>query len=380
VFRTISVFENRDLAELARHLAANTMKLAIHKHLDRFPQPHEIHRILASLDPQLILLEIAPDAMPIVSTIHTESPGTSIIGFGGAWARDHEDAFRDVGLTELLTPPISLEEFDSALRRVLRKVRAKKSRNLYGFLPSKAGSGASTVALNTASLIAGTLGKNVLVIEADLHSGVLSTLLNVTPQGHLRNALASIEEMDQHTWKKFVVRAHGVDFALSDKSKKEPVPDWSDYRALLDFVLPRYDFVFVDLPEVVNDATEEVVVSAERVFVVSTPELPSLALAQQRAEELKQHGVQDTHIQIILNRWHSSDVASAEVEKLVGHPVVAVLPNDYRAVHKTIQAGTTLDNTSKLGKALLKFASEITGGTGSPAVKQSMLGAMGWRR
>ena len=51
-----------------------------------------------------------------------------------------------------------------------------------------------------------------------------------------------------------------------------------DCRRLLGFARERYDFVVADLPEIVNDATEAIVREAMAVFVVCTPEIPSLFL------------------------------------------------------------------------------------------------------
>jgi MinD-like ATPase involved in chromosome partitioning or flagellar assembly len=95
------------------------------------------------------------------------------------------------------------------------------------------------------------------------------------------DALENAGELDYSLWTKYVTKVHNVDFLLADP-KKRVLPSWTNYHHLLDFAASRYDHILVDLPEMVNDATVETVRRAKSVFVVCTPELPSLALAPQR--------------------------------------------------------------------------------------------------
>ena len=195
-------------------------------------------------------------------------------------------SFDQAGVAAYLERPLTLEGFESSVRDAIRKVRAGVSEKLSVFLPAKAGSGSTTVALNVAGALAIRPGKKTLLIEADLHSGVVSTLLNITPSLPLVDALASAATLDYSAWTKYVVKAAGLDALLTDRAKTRPLPSWMNYHQLLRFALGRYDHVIADLPEVINDATEELVRSAHAVLVVCTPEVLSLTLARHRLDEL----------------------------------------------------------------------------------------------
>src|SRR6266849_1921343 len=84
--------------------------------------------------------------------------------------------FDEAGVAAFLEIPMTPDTFECGIRDAIRKVRAGVSDKLSVFLPSKAGSGSTTAALNVAGAFATGLGKKTLLIEADLHSGVLSTL------------------------------------------------------------------------------------------------------------------------------------------------------------------------------------------------------------
>src|SRR5258705_378193 len=83
--------------------------------------------------------------------------------------------------------------------------RAEIQENLFAFLPAKAGSGCTTVALNTAGYMADTsrpdsVARKVLLIESDIRSGVLSVLLGIHHKYSLRDALDDSEQLDYSRW------------------------------------------------------------------------------------------------------------------------------------------------------------------------------------
>ena len=162
-------------------------------------------------------------------------------------------------VTSLAMWPFTTAQLEHAISTAVHKLNGGIYENLFAFLPGKAGSGASTVVLQTALVIAQELERRVLVMEADLHSGLLSAMLRVEPKSPIRNVLAEAPRMDNLSWQRSVTSAGGVDFLLTDTAIKEPVPSWTHYFQILRFAVPKYDLVLVDLPEVINSATAEIV-------------------------------------------------------------------------------------------------------------------------
>ena len=103
-----------------------------------------------------------------------------------------------------------------------------------------------------------------------------------------------------------------------------------------------------------NDATEEILRRARFVFVVCTPEVLSLRLAQRRCRELEARGIPASRVGIIVNRWHNTDVKEADVEGILEHGVAAIFPNDYTSVQDSILNG-------ELGKTYLSLARILAG-------------------
>jgi Mrp family chromosome partitioning ATPase len=92
--------------------------------------------------------------------------------------------------------PFSLAELEQAISSGVHKFHGGIHENLVAFLPGKAGSGASTVVLQTALVIAQDLKRRTLVLEGDLHSGVLSAMLQVEPKSPIRDVLAEAPHLD----------------------------------------------------------------------------------------------------------------------------------------------------------------------------------------
>jgi len=286
MFNALLLVQDDGACAAMEKLALESKQVAFLKTLYRFPQAFELSKMLNTLTPDLVFLDLSDwdSALAAAADIRELSPHTPMIGFGAGWEPGKEKQCMAGGITTLLVSPVNLENFQESVDRAIHKVRGAVQENLFAFLPAKAGSGCTTIALNTAGYLADTSGKDplakkVLLIEGDLRSGVLSVLLDIRHPYSLRDALNDSERLDYSSWTKFVVRSGGIDLLVSRQRHEGPLPSWNLYHDLLNFAASRYDNILVDLPEVVNDATVEIVRRAERVFVVCTPELPSMALA-----------------------------------------------------------------------------------------------------
>ena len=363
-FNALVLVEDSSAGLILGELAAESRQVSILRSLDRVPETnHEIARLLNSTEPDLVFIDLSAreSALKLIDAILGHAAATAIVGLSASMSG--RQGFDQAGVAAYLERPFTLEGFESSVRDAIRKVRAGVSEKLSVFLPAKAGSGSTTVALNVAGALANRLGKKTLLIEADLHSGVLSTLLNVTPSLPVVEALARAATLDYSVWTKYVVQAAGLDTLLTDRAKTRPLPSWMNYHQLLRFALGRYDHVIADLPEVINEATEELVRSAHAILVVCTPEVLSLTLARHRLDELDRRRIPPERIHVILNRWHRHDMKLEQVEEFLKHKVVAALPNDYKSVNDAIVQGKPVPPESELGRNIAALAKWLAGET-----------------
>jgi MinD-like ATPase involved in chromosome partitioning or flagellar assembly len=376
VLNAVLFIADPNMAGLLRNLASESNEFALSSIVELTIHGYSTNRALSTTKPDVILLEMTDlnRDLPQAAALHAQSPEVPVVGLA---SRDlHLLLARGSGsdVASYAVWPFTLTQLEQAISTAVHKLHGGIHENLIAFLPGKAGSGASTVVLQTALVLAQELKRRVLVIEADLHSGVLSAMLRVEPRLSIRKVLGEAPGIDNLSWQRYVTSAGGVDFLLTDTALKEPVPSWTHYFQILRFAVPKYDLVMVDLPEVVNPATAEIVCRAHAVYVVSTPELGSLKLSKQRCQELGKWGVDSARIRALLNRGHKTDLGPQEAEQILECPVVMTFPNDYRSVKRATADATFIDKRSELGLAYLAFSRLLTGIEVEEAEKKSFMG------
>jgi pilus assembly protein CpaE len=344
-------------------MCAELGEVFIYKALDSYPPPMELGRFLNVVDPEVMLLEIGPmdEAMKVAAYVHDHRPQTVVIGFTRQRDRARFALAATLGMGEILVAPFTLEDLRQALWRSFRQRPLPVFPNLMAFLPSKPGSGASTIAVNLAGLLANQAGQNLLLIDGDRHAGVLATLLNVEPKHTVLDTLKTSHELDDGTWtyRKFQVRGFDL-LAMPPRPEMTELPPWC-YHRLLHFVQSRYDRVVIDLPHVTEAEQDSFIRQAGSVFVVCTPEPAALLLARRRMEELRQFGVEPNRIHLVLNRRLEQDREAQEIERFLEAPLYAVLPYDYASVRKAGLTGSLVTEKSELGVAFNWMAHKLVG-------------------
>jgi pilus assembly protein CpaE len=378
MFSAILLAHNDSSRGVIEDLAHESRQVSMERVLYRFPQPYELTKLLNAIQPDLVFLDLSEweIALEAAAYIQQAAPHTATVGFGAGWDAGQEQQCAAAGLSALLVSPVTLPRFQESVERAIQKVRGGVLENLVAFLPAKAGSGATTLALNTAGYLAAA-GRKVLLIDADLNSGVIALLLDHKHGYTLRDALAESQTLDFSSWSRFVTRKLGVDLLLSEHKRRLPLPSWASYHHLLDFAAPRYDHVLVDLPEVINDATVEIVRRAKQVFVVCTPELASLALAPQRCEELTGRAIPAEKVELLVNRRHPGEIKGADIESMIGHRVAAIFGNDYPAVADAANAAGLVHRDTPLGASLAAFARKLSGAPEPPRGALAFLKGLG---
>jgi pilus assembly protein CpaE len=363
MFRAVVLAPDAEFALAVERLALESGHLIVNKTIATFPESgYDVGRVIAGFDPEVILLEnTQPDtALNVAEKLRNYAPNVAVVVLGGRVAPNVEQKFDEIGVA-CLNGAFSQRQFLAALKSAIHRSRQNSLGPVFAFLPGKAGSGATTVAYNMATSMAISLEKKVFLLEADLHSGVISTLLDRKPRLPLIDALQNAGQLDYSTWLKYVVTAHSTDFLLADRIKKTPLPSWMHYHQLLRFASSRYDAIFVDLPEVVNEATEEIVQSAQWTFVVCTPELASLTLAEQRLQELRAHNAPLDRLRVIVNRWHRSDMRPEEIAKLLGCQVTVAIKNDFRTISRAFASGEPVSDSTDIGRSYVEFGARLLG-------------------
>jgi Flp pilus assembly CpaE family ATPase len=127
-------------------------------------------------------------------------------------------------------------------------------------------------------------------------------------------------------------------------------------RNLLDFTRRNYQVICADLSGNLEKYSIELMHESKRIFLVCTPEIPSLHLAREKYQHLQSLGLGD-RVSVLLNRCQKRPVLSpAQIEELLGLQIQMTFPNDYQCVNRALADGRPIDFSSELGGQCVALA------------------------
>ena len=190
--------------------------------MNALPSPYELTRLLNTFRPDIVFVDLGnfENGMTVAKGVRVILPDAAIIGFAYNVDQDQMEQVCTVGGLEVLCFPLTDQQFRQSLERAVHQARPTVDESLFAFLPAKAGSGATTIALNVAGCLANDLDRKVLLVEADLRSGLVSVLLKLQPQYSILNALENAQLLDGTLWSQIVVQANGLDLLLSPRPEE----------------------------------------------------------------------------------------------------------------------------------------------------------------
>ncbi len=267
------------------------------------------------------------------------------------------------GATEFLHPPLA-DALHASIKRVLEGPEhdtAPTSRGkIVGFLSSKGGCGATTVACHVATELHALTKKSVLLADLDLTSGLVSFLMKSPSSYSLLDALKNISRLDASLWKALLVERHGVSVIPAPTAySRWDHPDEDQLRQVLRFMRTQHDWIVLDLGRSLNSIATAVLEELDQLMLVSTLEVVAL-------HGLKSivHGLfaQGEKLQLVLNRTPKTmDISTQELEKVLGRAIYAALPNDYMGLYQSYSSGNLLARNNRLAQEFSLLASKISG-------------------
>src|SRR5438270_1877636 len=155
MLRGIIICPDSDLNERVQQLLMELGFINVTRNLDRYPNSLELLRYLRAHAPQVVFLstESMSRTVEIVREIEKNTPGVQIVALG---RRCDPQVLLDLmraGIREYASLPFDRQGIKEALERIAEVLEAKPpsiacTDNVFAFLPSKAGVGTSTLALN----------------------------------------------------------------------------------------------------------------------------------------------------------------------------------------------------------------------------------------
>jgi pilus assembly protein CpaE len=251
------------------------------------------------------------------------------------------------GCTEYVTKPIDRDQLLEALARVGGRRREKREQiagQVLAFLSAKGGTGATTMAIHLGAHLAQT--KKTLLVDLHPDLGDASIFLALPRhQYHFYDLAENTHRLDAEFLQGFVVRHRtGLEVLPAPDGVDAPRHAGSEaLQRILEFLRVQYEYVLVDCSPALSEDTMAAIDLADYLYLVATPEIPSLRNVARHLEYFGRYDYPRDKIRVIINRHaKGATISDAQIEKAIHRNIFWKVPNQYAEVIKAINNGDPL--------------------------------------
>ncbi|HEX5431991.1 MAG TPA: cellulose synthase operon protein YhjQ/BcsQ [Bryobacteraceae bacterium] len=336
---------------------------ALSKTLSYYPTAEAASHLVRGWAPDVIVLSMAEPAPAeaISAQITAEFPKIQQIAIHTSQEATIFKRVLRLRMRELLVSPFDPAELRRALDELSEHLRAQPAEialtdRFFAFVPAKAGVGASTIAANVVWALSKAPQMRVLLADFDVHSGVVGFMFNQSHEYSISDAAARSGKLDTESWQRLVKKVGGIDLLLSGAPQCGEGLQTRQVVQVLEFARRNYPVICADVPDALDETSTAVLKEANRVFLVTTPELPALRLAKLKASLLKNLELEDK-TSLLVNRFSKrTELTLPQIQETVGLPVFASFPCDYMDVTEATRQGRA---ASRLAGGFKHFAEKL---------------------
>jgi pilus assembly protein CpaE len=327
-------------------------------------------RRIHSANPDVLVVDVPTEnptaAVRAIETVRMEMPNAAIFAVGSMTQPQVIVSAMRAGAREYIERPTTTTALLEAFVRLTaaqRKARGESGRRgkVFTMVNAKGGTGATTVAVNTALTLQASHGNVALVDLAPLGHAALH--LNVKPLFTIADALRNLHRMDASLLESFMTREpSGLHLLAGTSAPTSIEPSTSEFAALFDMLVSHYRYTVVDASTRLDPATRLVCNLSEMVLLVAHTDVASLWSAARVMQYLGESGGRE-RVRLVLNRFRKiPGFNEDDAESATGAKLLWKIPNHYVAVSNSIDRGVPViqQNHSEVARSFSGLAAAIT--------------------
>jgi len=217
----------------------------------------------------------------------------------------------------------------------------------------KGGVGCTTIAINLAVALARRGKASVALIDLDLQFGDIGIALDLKSANSVAELLNHVDAIDASLIDEVFVRhASGVRALLApDNLASVPSIDPDRVARVVDQLRPHFQYIVCDLWSSLEELTLGTLRMADRILLVTTPELPALRNLR-RVMSATGLLLQDERTLLIANRVPGkAGVGISEIERGLGRSIAATIPSEGVGITEAINRGMSILDERARAKA-----------------------------
>jgi pilus assembly protein CpaE len=359
-YRLLLAIADAELAQSASALAGEGEELQV---VDRVSDAEEVARALRRLEVDVVILHDALGTVPVLEVARDIASSFPEVGLVLIAADDSTDFLRaamQAGLRDVVALPLSLEQLELSVRAAAQWSRSMRDRvageeqaagtlggQLIAVAGAKGGVGTTTVCLQLAlAAVRAAPGRPVCLADFDLQKGDFRSFLDMP---YRRSVVDLVEVADEisvrHLQETLYTHKEGfrVLLAPDDGERAEEVNALAA-RPILSAVKARHALTIVDLGATVSEASAIGAEIANRVLVVTQPDVVSLRGVKRLLDLWKRLQVRedDEDVLVVLNRTSRKLEVQPDLARKViaGKLAKTTIPADFPAFEAAVNTGT----------------------------------------
>ncbi|HLF59068.1 MAG TPA: AAA family ATPase [Alphaproteobacteria bacterium] len=350
-----------------------------------------IQFLVTASSPRRLVVDLgdSPDPVTAMQMLRdTCAAETVIIALG---AVNDVKLFREVcraGATDYIVKPATKDILAEAMERALRSYemggepdgKEAKLGRLILFVGAKGGIGSSTLAMNSAWLLAHEHNLRVALVDLDLQFGTMALDLDLEPGHGLCEALANPSRIDGLFLKSaMVTESANLSVLASEEPLERPVEINPEAAALLFDQLRRgYSCVVVDLPRANLSVSRDLLGKANDIMVVCDLSLASVRDTL-RVLSFVRDAAPVANVSVLANRTTNGkgQISRGDFERGIETRVTYLIPDEPKSAALAANSGKPLPAVAK-NSAIVRTLRKITTGIAGPAKSKSKFSF--WRK
>ncbi|HEV8208971.1 MAG TPA: AAA family ATPase [Vicinamibacterales bacterium] len=302
--------------------------------------------------PDMMIVDARGDASSAMSNIERLRASAAGAGlFAVASVADPDLILQSMraGANEFFAWPPDEETFHGAVRRTAARREtaqgARASATTLVFFGAKGGAGTTTVSVNCGVELARLSKKSTVIVDLKPGLGEVALFLGVRPRYSLLDAIDNLHRLDREFLKELVVKhKSGLEIlAGSDQFDRPGGADGGALEELFRLLARQYEYILVDCGSQINSCTVAALYTADTIFLVANPDVPSIRNSQRLLDRVRQLGACGERVRVLLNRAQEPyPIPPKQIEGALGHPIHHTFPSDYKTVSTALNSGVPL--------------------------------------
>ena len=302
--------------------------------------------------PDLVIVDTRGDASSSMSSIERLRASAAGAGiFAIAMAADPELILQSMraGANEFFTWPPDEETFHGAVRRTAARREtaqgARPSATTLVFFGAKGGAGTTTLSVNCGVDLARLSKRSTVIVDLKPGLGEVALFLGMRPRYSLLDAIDNLHRLDREFLRELVVKhKSGLEIlGGSDQFDRPGAADGGAIEELFRLLARQYEYILVDCGSQINSCTVAALYTADTIFLVANPDVPSIRNSQRLLDRVRQLGACGERVRVLLNRAQEPyPIPPKQIEGALGHPIHHMFPSDYKTVSTALNSGVPL--------------------------------------